>query len=43
MTWICSTFLLLLSAVTLAAVTSDRETDFTLVLTGEVKATAVNT
>ena len=41
MTSICSTSLLLLSAVTLAAITSDGNTHFTLVITGEVKTTAV--
>ena len=41
MTSICSTSLLLLSAVTLTAFTSDEDTHFTLVITGEVKIIAV--
>ena len=41
MTSVCSTFLLLLSAVTWAAATNEGDTDFTLVITEEVNATAV--
>lgn len=39
MKWAFSTFLLLLSAITLADVTSKGDTGFTLVISGEVKAT----